>query len=258
MGAAALRRGRTQRAWMTDDASERGAAADTRTPATTTRERLQAVRSEIASAAAACGRRPGEVTLVAVSKGHSADAVREAYAAGQRDFGESYAAELAAKAATLGDLSDIAWHFVGHLQRNKARVAVPHLRCLHSLDSVAGLAAVAAATSGSLDILVQVNVAEDPRKHGCSAEALPSLLAAAAAHPPLRLRGLMTLPPQELDPGRCFARLAELHRVVRQTLPGPIAADFDQLSMGMSDDFAEAIAVGATMVRVGTAIFGRR
>ncbi len=186
--------------------------------------------------------------LIAVSKKHPADAVREAYACGQRDFGESYAQELAEKAEALADLPELRWHFIGPLQRNKAKLVARYACSVHALES--GRAAAALDAAGHpLDAFVEVNVSGEASKHGITPELLPGLLAELAAFPNLRVVGLMTLPPPEHDAAdAAFATLAELARV--HALPS--------LSMGMSDDLEEAIAHGATHVRIGTAIFGER
>ncbi len=229
--------------------------------------RLSQIQRAIAEAAAGVQRTSVEVRLCAVSKGHSADAIRAAYAAGQRDFGESYAGELQDKAAALAGLVELRWHFVGHLQRNKMKVVLPHCHLIHGLDSAGGIAAADRAAAGldrRLDVLIQVNVAADEAKSGCSPAELASLVEAVAAAPHLRLRGLMTIPALAADPAPAFAALAALlpqARAALRSAGGQAAADADacdELSMGMSDDFGAAIAAGATIVRVGTAIFGPR
>ncbi len=224
--------------------------------------RLRAVRAEIARAARDAGRDPGSVTLVAVSKGHGPDAVRAAYADGQRIFGESYARELEAKATALADLPDLQWHFIGHLQRNKMAIVAPHAAVVHSLDSQRGIDAFARSVAAlgpdvRRDVLIQVNVGDDPAKSGCQAAELPALIDRVLAAPQLRWRGLMTLPPLDVDPAPIFASLAALRDRERARV-GAAAGIGEGLSMGMSDDAAAAIAAGATWVRVGTAIFGPR
>ncbi len=186
--------------------------------------------------------------LIAVSKFHPAEKIREAYAAGQRDFGESYAQELAEKAAALADLPEIRWHFLGPMQRNKAKTIAAHAFSVHALES-ARMAAALQATGCPLDAFVQLNVAGEATKHGIAPAALPSLLDELRAFAGVRIVGLMTLPPPDLDAARAaFATLAAL--AAAHALPC--------LSMGMSDDLEPAIAAGATHVRVGTAIFGER
>jgi pyridoxal phosphate enzyme (YggS family) len=221
--------------------------------------RLAAVRARIAEACAASGRREDDVRLVAVSKTHEASAIREAYAAGQRLFGESYAQELAAKAEALADLADVEWHFIGHLQTNKAKLIARHAHVVHTVDSVVlarelGKRVAAAGREGPLPVLLEVNVGAEPQKHGVAPGELAELMEATAREPHLRLRGLMTMPPAG-DPEvarKVFATLGSI-----RTLHGGPGA-LPELSMGMSGDLAQAIASGATLVRVGTAIFGER
>ncbi len=220
-------------------------------------EALAEVRSRIERAAKSASRDPNSVRLVAVSKTKPAAAVREAYAAGQRDFGENYAQELAEKAEQLGDLADIRWHFIGHLQSNKAKLVAPVARVVHTVDtpSLARELAKRVEKLGRepLRVLVEVNVGGEAQKHGVSPDAVGELLDAVAAQPGLVLQGLMTIPPHDLDETRrAFEALAEL----RERHGG--AERLPELSMGMTDDLEIAVACGATMVRVGTAIFGAR
>jgi pyridoxal phosphate enzyme (YggS family) len=197
------------------------------------------------------------VRLVAVSKTKPASAVREAYAAGQRDFGENYAQELAEKAEQLADLPDIRWHFIGHLQSNKAKLVAPIAHLVHTIDSpsLARELAKRAEKLGRerLRVLVEVNVGGEAQKHGTQPDELAKLLDAVAAEQNLLLQGLMTIPPHDLvEARRAFERLAEL----RDRHGGPTR--LPELSMGMTDDLEVAVACGATIVRVGTAIFGAR
>lgn len=215
------------------------------------------VRARIERAARAAARDPAAVRLVAVSKTKPASAVREAYEAGQRDFGENYAQELATKAEELADLPDLRWHFIGHLQSNKAKIVAPVAALVHTIDS-ASLARelgkrAAKDGGGKLAVLVEVNVGGEAQKHGAASADLAALLDAVDAEPNLVLSGLMTMPPHDLDATRrAFERLAAL----RDQHGG--AARLPELSMGMSDDLEVAVACGATMVRVGSAIFGAR
>jgi pyridoxal phosphate enzyme (YggS family) len=220
---------------------------------------LDEVRARIARAAANCGRAAGDVRLVAISKTKPPEAIREAYAAGQRAFGESYAQELAAKAEALADLPDIEWHFVGHLQTNKARIVARSARVVHSVDSVAlarelGRRALALNESAATEVLVEVNVAGEPQKAGASPSEIGEVMAEVQAQGALALRGLMTVPPAgDLEVARnTFETLA----LLRNLHGGP--AVLPELSMGMSADLEVAVAYGATYVRVGTAIFGER
>lgn len=212
---------------------------------------LAEVRARIAAACAPSGRDPATVELVAVSKLQSQEAVRAAYAAGQRVFGENYVQELLTKAEACVDLVDLRWHFIGHLQRNKAKEVVRAGATVETVDSVKlaeALAERAAREGRVLDVFLQVNVAAEPQKSGCAPAEVGAVLAAVRAQGALRPRGLMTVPPAEGDPRPWFALLRELAR----------EHGLHALSMGMSADLEAAIAEGATHVRVGTAIFGGR
>jgi pyridoxal phosphate enzyme (YggS family) len=219
---------------------------------------LAAVRERIDRAAAEAGRSARDVKLVAVSKAQPVDAIRRAYAAGQRAFGESYAQELAAKAEALADLPEIEWHFIGHLQTNKAKIVARHAHVVHSVGSEVlahelGKRAAREAR-GMLPVLIEVNVAREPQKAGAAPSEIEAVMQAIRLEPSLALRGLMTVPPAgSLEVARgVFGTLATL-----RTLHGGSSA-LPELSMGMSADFEVAIACGSTWVRVGTAIFGER
>ena len=205
---------------------------------------------------------PAGVTLVAVSKTQPAEAVREAHAAGQRDFGENYAQEWRDKAAALSDLRDLVWHFIGALQTNKVKYLVgraeeeqdsPHVTWIHTIDRLSQAEEVSkrSARRGAVTrVLLEVNVAGERSKSGCAPGDSPRLAEAVARLPGLALRGLMCIPPAEADPRPHFAAL----RALRDGLGLPLP----DLSMGMSGDYEAAIAEGSTLVRVGTAIFGAR
>jgi pyridoxal phosphate enzyme (YggS family) len=219
---------------------------------------LAEVRSTIARAARAAGRDPASVKLVAVSKTKPAEAIREAYAVGQRAFGENYAQELAAKAEALADLPGIEWHFIGRLQSNKARIAAKHAQVVHTVDSVAlarelGKRAERERTA-PMPALIEVNVSGEPQKSGASPSEIADVVRAIGEEPALCLSGLMTVPPVgELALAKkTFETLA----LLRNLHGGP--AVLPELSMGMTADLEVAIAAGATIVRVGTAIFGER
>ena len=219
---------------------------------------LDAVRARIAAAAVQAGRDPAAVTLVAVSKTHGPEAVRAAYARGQRDFGENYVQELVAKAAGLADLVELRWHFIGHLQTNKCRDVAGRVAMVQSVDSARlarELGRRAVAVGRTVGILVQVNVAREAQKSGCDVGELAAILAEAEATPGVALRGLMTVPPAAGDPAASRPWFEAL-RALRDEHGG--ASRLPELSMGMTHDMAEAVAAGATMVRVGTAIFGTR
>jgi pyridoxal phosphate enzyme (YggS family) len=220
--------------------------------------RLEDVRRRITRVAEAAGRDATQVKLVAVSKTKAPEAIREAYAAGQRAFGENYAQELTAKAEALTDLPDLEWHFIGYLQTNKAKVAAKYASVVHTVDSAAlarelGKRA-AKERSAPLRVLIEVNVGGEVQKAGATPGEIEEVMTAIRAQPALALRGLMTVPPAGGVAGarRVFDTLATL-----RNLHGGVAA-LPELSMGMSDDLEAAVACGATFVRVGTAIFGAR
>ncbi|WP_437621884.1 YggS family pyridoxal phosphate-dependent enzyme [Sorangium sp. So ce1151] len=219
--------------------------------------RLEEVRHRIASAAARAGRGPEEVRLIAVSKGKPAEAIRAAYAAGQRDFGESYAQELVEKAEELANLDGIVWHAIGRLQRNKAKHVARVAHVVHSVDReelAVELDRRAAALNRTLDVLLEVNVGGEASKGGCAPGELPPLVGAVTRCAHLRPVGLMTIAPFLEDPSEVLPFFAQL-RALRDAHG---QAALPELSMGMSHDFEAAIAEGATLVRVGTAIFGAR
>jgi hypothetical protein len=222
-------------------------------------DRLQAVRDRIAAAARAAGRDPSEVALLAVSKTWPAGDVRALAAAGQRDFGENRAQELLGKAAELADL-DLGWHFVGQLQRNKAAAVARLGAAVHSLDRAALVPVLDRAGQEAgrpVPVFVQVDLGgpggEVAARGGAAPADVPALADLAAAAAGVELRGLMAVAPRGADPGPAFADLAELAARVRADHPGATG-----LSAGMSGDLEQAVAAGATVVRVGTAIFGRR
>ena len=219
---------------------------------------LAAVRGRIAAAAARAGRRADDVTIIAVTKGHPLERVREAAGAGLLDVGESRVQEAAAKQAAWPD-APVRWHLIGHLQRNKARLAVGRFALIHSLDSLRladALEAVAVSAGVVQDVLVEVNVAREPQKSGAMPEEAEALVGHAAGLPHLRVRGLMTLAPYEVAVAvqhRVFSELRELRdRLATSDL------ELAVLSMGMSGDFEAAVEEGATIVRLGTILFGER
>ena len=224
-------------------------------------QRLADVRRRIARAAARAGRRPDDVRLVAVSKTHSIDDVREAAAAGQLDFGENRVQEALQKIAAAPDLP-VRWHLIGHLQSNKARKAAVPFFCIHSIDRIEVLEAVdrAAADAGTCpDILVQVDLAGEPTKHGAALDAVRSVVERAVQCRAVRLSGLMLLPPWLDEPEAVRPYFRSLRDLRDQLATGGVPNHMlRELSMGMSHDFEVAVEEGATMVRVGTAIFGTR
>ena len=219
---------------------------------------LQAVRERIARAAAAAGREPRSVTLLAVSKTHPAAMVERALEAGQRAFGENYVQEAVEKMDALAG-RDIAWHLIGPLQSNKTRLAAARFDWVHSIESVKiarRLSGQRPAGMAPLNVLIQVNVSGEAGKSGVAPEEVSGLANAVSSMPNLRLRGLMAIPEPTGDAQLQRCRLSELRKLLEQLRkqhPG-----LDSLSMGMSDDMESAIAEGATLVRIGTAIFGNR
>lgn len=254
------------------------------TEETAINERLREQHQRIANAARKVSRDPSEITLVAVSKKQSIDKIIAAYAAGQRDFGENYVQELMQKAERLSQYADIRWHLIGHLQTNKARFVAKLVHAVHTVSSVklaqelgdrvrqrtrtlaASPEAARALAEGSFDttpplsvlplsVLVEVNVGQEEQKSGCAPHELAQVLDAIDAQLGLRLSGLMTVPPFDPDPEKArpyFEQLAAL----RDAHGGK--ERLAELSMGMSQDMEVAIEAGASIVRVGSAIFGAR
>jgi len=222
---------------------------------------LAAIRSRIADAARRAGRRPEDVRLVAVSKTFGPDHVRAAWGVGQRDFGENKVQEALQKLEATADI-EIRWHLIGHLQSNKARKAATAFAAIHSVDSMDLLRRIdeaAVEQQASPDVLIQVDLAGEETKHGVPEADVASIVQAALSCRAARLCGLMLLPPWFDDAEQArpyFARLRRLRdRLVADGVPAAHLAD---LSMGMSHDFEVAIQEGATLVRIGTAIFGKR
>lgn len=221
---------------------------------------LNSIRNQIIAAASAAGRDPASVRLVAVSKTKPAAMVEDAFRAGQTLFGENYVQELAAKAAEVS--SPVEWHFIGHLQSNKVKQIAGLVSMIHSVDRLS-LAEEINRQWGRLgkccDVLVQVNVSGETTKSGTTAHEAFDLVRGVAAHPHLRVKGLMTMPPFFVDPEEARPYFRELRNLAREieglALPG---VSMEELSMGMSGDFSVAIAEGATLVRIGSAIFGER
>jgi pyridoxal phosphate enzyme (YggS family) len=222
------------------------------------RARLAAVRARVAEAESRAGRTHGSVTLLAVSKTFSAADIRAAYAAGQQDFGESYLQEAIAKMAALGDCA-IRWHFIGPIQSNKTRAIAERFDWVHSVDReriARRLAAQRPVELAPLDVCLQVRIGEENTKSGVDPRDVAPLARAVAELPRLRLRGLMTIPPPNPDETQrrvAFRQLAQLRSELVSA-----GLSLDTLSMGMTEDMAEAIAEGATLVRVGGGIFGSR
>jgi pyridoxal phosphate enzyme (YggS family) len=216
------------------------------------------VRSRIRTAAVAAGRDPESITLVAVTKAKSAESVRLAATAGVTDFGENYLQEALPKMAQLGDLK-LKWHFIGGIQSNKTRAIAERFDWVQSVDrfSVARrLSEQRPFHSTPLNVCIQVALVPEPSKGGVAPDELAALAAAIAGLPRLKLRGLMCVPPPQPNAAAERALFASLRRALEDLNAGGL--ELDTLSMGMSGDFESAIAAGATLVRIGTALFGAR
>jgi pyridoxal phosphate enzyme (YggS family) len=203
--------------------------------------RLAALRAEL----------PAQVTLVAVSKTHGPDAIREAYAAGHRDFGENYAQEWREKADALADLDGLRWHFIGGLQTNKVKYLAGRVAAIHTVDRVELAREISkrfAAKGAVARVFLEVNVGGEAAKSGCAPAEAPALAGAVRVLPAMQLVGLMCIPPADADPRPHFQAV----RALRDRLGLP------ELSMGMSADWRTAVEEGSTCVRIGTAIFGER
>ncbi len=219
-------------------------------------QRYRDIRDEVAMTASSAGRDPMAVKLVAVSKTHSFEKIRELYLEGHRDFGENYSQELFAKAAQAKaeGLAEIRWHFIGHLQTNKIKTLVPWVTLFHGVNSVRVFEEIEKRAEGrKLSTLIEVNIDGEESKSGVRIAELRELAIAAASFPSVEVRGLMVIPdPTRAEGARpAFKKVAELASELGRLTRG-------ELSMGMTSDFKDAIAEGATYVRIGTAIFGDR
>lgn len=221
-------------------------------------DNLLDIHERIRKAAKRAGRDPGEVTVIAVTKTVEPKRIKEAISAGLRVFGENYVQEAQEKMGKFKEKS-LKWHFIGHLQKNKARVAVDIFELIHTVDSVELAAELNKRAKAPVEVLIEVNIAREKTKAGVDPDGAVKLARAVSAMPNIKLRGLMAIPPSFEQPEMSrpyFAmvrRLAE--RINKERFPGVYMRD---LSMGMSGDFEVAIEEGATMVRLGTAIFGAR
>jgi len=225
-------------------------------------ERLTSVRARIAAACERAGRDPDDVTLIAVSKKHSPEAIMALYDEGVRDFGENYVQEWQEKAPQLPD--DIQWHFIGHLQSNKVKYLIEDIALIHSVDRSSLIKEIAKRADGVTDVFLQINVAEQDSKFGVSPDAALQLLERVASRPSMRPVGLMTMPPYVTEPEINRPHFQHMRRLLTQCQQWLADHDrhdllpFDRLSMGMTADFEVAIEEGATHIRVGTALFGAR
>jgi PLP dependent protein len=218
--------------------------------------RLGEVRERIARAAKRSGRSGDAIRLVLASKTQPLDAIRVAYRAGARDFGENYVQEAVSKRSELDELKDARWHLIGHLQTNKAALAVKHFDMIHTLDSARLADAIARAhPSPAMRMLIEVNLGGEASKSGVAPAQVESLIESARAK--VDIVGLMTIPPPAKTAGDAHKHFASL-RALRDRLAASSGLALSELSMGMTEDFEVAIEEGATMVRVGRAVFGER
>jgi pyridoxal phosphate enzyme (YggS family) len=218
-------------------------------------DHLAQIFERVARAAERARRSPSSVTIVAIAKQQPASAIAEAQRAGLSHFGESYVQEALPKIAALAGLP-VTWHFVGKMQANKTRQVAESFDWVHTVDRLKiaeRLNEHRSPFASPLNVLIQVNQGDEPQKSGARRQDVAELARAIAALPRLKLRGLMTLPPQSETPSHWFGALADLRAALESD-----GSVLDSLSMGMSGDFEEAIAAGATHVRIGTAIFGER
>jgi pyridoxal phosphate enzyme (YggS family) len=217
----------------------------------------RAISARVAAACERAGRPPREVTILAVAKTQPAEAVREAFAAGAIDIGENYAQELTSKQGALGDLG-VRWHFIGRLQRNKAKLVAGKVALVHAVEGVELAEELARRAAGVVQpILLSVNLAGEDTKGGVTGASAPQVARQIAAIGGVRLDGLMTMPPPVDDPEASRPHFEHL-RQLRDRLQDDLGRALPVLSMGMSHDFEVAIACGASHVRIGTAIFGAR
>lgn len=216
-------------------------------------ERLAAVDSAIAAAARDAGRDPAAITRIVVTKNHPASLVRELAALGVRDVGENRQQEASAKIAELDDGGELRWHFIGQLQRNKARAVRAFATAVHSVDRPSLADALDADDGRVLEVLLELDLTGDPARGGVDPAALEPLAEHVLARPGLRLRGVMAVAPLGEDPRAAFARVRAASDRLRSLAP-----DATAISAGMSGDFREAILEGATHLRIGTAITGKR
>ena len=218
-------------------------------------ERLSAIDAAIADAARRAGRDPAEITRIVVTKFHPAALVSELYGLGVREVGENRQQELSAKAEALAELDDLRWHFIGQAQTNKAGAIRRAAQAVHSVDRLRIAEALDRAATDDLllDVLLQINLTDDPGRGGVAPTELERLAEQVLALPTLRLRGVMAVAPLDEDPAAAFARVHESAQRLRAVAPGA-----DWISAGMTGDFAEAIAAGATHLRIGSAITGPR
>jgi hypothetical protein len=225
-------------------------------------QNLQRIKERIAAAAASCGRSPDEITLLAISKTFPVDVISEAIDAGLRQFGENRVQEAESKILHFREILELEWHLVGHLQSNKAKRAAELFDVVHSVDSIkvaTKLSQTCQELEKVISVLLQVDLGGEPTKSGAEAGRVKEIVEAVSNLKGIQLDGLMTIPPFSEDPGQSqpfYARLRELREMLESERPGCLGRK--RLSMGMSHDFEVAIKEGATIIRIGTAIFGSR
>ena len=215
-----------------------------------------ALVEEINNRVALSGRPANSVTLLAVTKTRTTEEIRAAYQAGVRHVGENYLQEALPKQEALAGCGDLHWHFIGAIQSNKTALIAEHFDWVHTIDRdkiARRLNRQRPAERGPLNVCININLHDEPSKAGTTPAELPALAATIGECHNLRLRGLMAIPASDADPADAFGELAELHRTLT-----PAPDDWDSLWMGMSADYAHAIAAGSTMIRIGTALFGPR
>jgi len=221
-------------------------------------DHLYEVRDRVKNAAADASRATDEITIVAVSKKHSVNAIEAAYSAGQRDFGENFVQEAVSKIELL-NRPDIRWHFIGRIQANKTKDIARHFDWVHTVDRfkiAKRLSEQRPHYAAPLNVCIQVNLAEEPQKSGVARAEVGELVEAVGELPRLHLRGLMTMPPVDAPTDTVESLFLELARIEHELVSRGV--ELDTLSMGMSADLETAVACGSTMLRIGTAIFGRR
>ena len=226
---------------------------------TTLAQRLALLQNRIETSCASNARALGDVQLIGVSKFQSAQYVIEASKLGITDFGENYLQEALLKIDTIGDKT-LTWHFIGSIQSNKTRVIAESFNWVHTVDrlKIAQRLSKQCPSNKELNVLLQVNIDNDPNKGGVSSETCADLVSQISKLPQLKLRGLMAILSQDTDPRVGYETVAQLHRELKETLSPELRPNWDTLSMGMTQDLEQAIAAGATMIRVGTALFGPR
>jgi len=222
-------------------------------------ERLDQLNERIERVCQDCGRDAGSVHLIGVSKTKPAADVITAHDAGLKDFAENYLQEAIDKVEGLTNLN-LTWHYIGNIQSNKTKDIASHFDWVHTVDraKIGKRLSEQRLNKQPLQTLIQVNIDDDPNKGGCRAKELPELVEALASLPNLELRGLMTILSQDSDPRASYESVAQLHHDAGALLPAAARTHWNALSMGMSGDMEQAIAAGATHIRIGTALFGKR